>query len=183
MLADFPGFLHQLSPKERAQLASLAPGPRRIQWLEGRRALAQAREAVQSELAGAAATLHASLSHSAGHVFAVCVATANLQLHGVGVDLEPTDRVVSLAVLRRIGAEHELELGLSALQIWNVKEACFKANPRNPGTLLPQYKIVAFDPRSGCGQAVFEGFPLAFRVFSSDRWSAAVACALATRAG
>jgi hypothetical protein len=41
---------------------------------------------------------------------------------------------------------------LSALDLWVIKEACFKSNPRNEGGWLSQYQVIAYDAATETGQ-------------------------------
>ena len=98
-----------------------------------------------------------SLSHSRDTALAVADATASLD--GIGVDLE-IDRNLNPHSARFFLTDRErrwLE-GLDGaraseelLRLWCVKEAVFKANPENHGTLLGDHALVA--PAEPCGRA------------------------------
>lgn len=75
-------------------------------------------------------------------------------LHGVGVDLEPLSRRVAMPVLERVSLESERKLGLDALGVWVVKEACFKSHPKNAKTVVSQYILQEFDKARGVGSVV-----------------------------
>ena len=80
-----------------------------------------------------------SLSHAAGTVVAVGMRGGR----GLGVDLEPSGRSVSPAVIRRIDTSTPPGAQVSEdpderLRLWVIKEALFKAEPANAGLTLRQ---------------------------------------------
>jgi hypothetical protein len=88
-------------------------------------------------------TVLVSQAHSAGWVISVGF-SADAQsdwVEGVGVDLERLDREVRPDVLQRVSSPEEAALSLNLIHLWVVKEACFKANPDNAGTVIPQYRV------------------------------------------
>ena len=74
-------------------------------------------------------------------------------MRGLGIDVElalPL-RCLEDAALKFIRPE-EASLQLNPLHIWVIKEALFKSNPDNGGTVLPHYKIISFNQGAGRGQ-------------------------------
>ncbi len=63
----------------------------------------------------------------------------------LGVDLEDHRRAVSQPIYQRITAPEERELGASPLEMWVLKEAAFKANRDNPGTVMKHYALHTWD--------------------------------------
>lgn len=62
----------------------------------------------------------------------------------IGVDIERSDRVVTPLVKERIVRPVEEKWGLSLLEHWVIKEACFKASPGNDGSVLWQYRLTSY---------------------------------------
>jgi hypothetical protein len=80
--------------------------------------------------------------------------------------------------LPRITTEQERsELSWDVLQFWVVKEAAFKANPKNDGTVLPQYPIKYWDPNAREGIVALPGTSLRcrFRLLDIGPWWIALA--------
>lgn len=75
----------------------------------------------------------------------------------IGVDLEYRERKVHPRVLPRLLSLAERGFGLSVLEAWTIKEALFKANPLNKGTVLSQYLILKVDLQNKTGTAEFRG--------------------------
>ena len=98
-----------------------------------------------------------SLSHSRD--VAVAVADASASLAGIGVDVE-IERTLKSQAARFFLTDRErrwLETADRArhsdhlLRLWCIKEAVFKANPDNDGTLLGNYQLD--DAAASCGAA------------------------------
>ena len=98
-----------------------------------------------------------SLSHSRDTALAVADATASLD--GIGVDLE-IDRSLNPQAARFFLTEgerrwleglDEARVSCELLRLWCVKEAVFKANPENHGTLLGDHAPV--EPAESRGRA------------------------------
>ena len=71
-----------------------------------------------------------SKSHSVideGRFVAECRLVDARQVRAVGIDLEAAQRPVTARVSSRLATDRERALGLSPLQLWVIKEACFKA--------------------------------------------------------
>ncbi|MGZ3700099.1 MAG: hypothetical protein ACXVCH_18550, partial [Bdellovibrionota bacterium] len=100
-----------------------------------------ARKALLERLGGGEGlqTVH-SRSHSSGYLLEV----AALAAPGVtlGVDFERADRPTQAGLLEKISAPSERALGLSALELWVIKEACFKAHPENQGLVISGIQVV-----------------------------------------
>lgn len=113
-----------------------------------------------------------SLSHSQGTCLSVSVAGPL----GVGVDLEHSARFITLPVAERFLLPFERGLALSPLQIWVIKEACFKADPDNFGSILPGYAVTQCDGQ--VGEVTKLATPLRkirFRVLREGDWIIAFA--------
>lgn len=109
-----------LEPAERARYEALPTfGPRRIDWLRGRRAL----RSVHGP--------HRSLSHTSG----LAVAVAARQPVGVDIEVrQPSERG------RRFFVRPD-DTPADLLHVWTVKEATFKADPDNAGRILRDYRL------------------------------------------
>jgi 4'-phosphopantetheinyl transferase EntD len=138
-----------------------ATGPRRAAWLAGRLALRRVLERLGQapDTAGLSfPSARLSLSHAGST--AVAVATDDLHAAGVGVDVEParpSDQRIARFFLQpdeqawlagQAPAAREAHL----TRLWTVKEAAYKANLRNAGTVLAQYRLA--DPQAWRGTAL-----------------------------
>ena len=117
-----------------------------VNWFFSRQAVVGAlEELVQKQIAPQEIQL--SLSHTGNRRgiprASVAVAIGAGQVAHVGVDLEFGEREISPAAAQKFVHDTELFLGWSALEIWVIKEACFKANPENVGTQISQYRIIS----------------------------------------
>lgn len=70
----------------------------------------------------------------------------------IGADLEFSQRLTHSKLLNRILTPGEKSWGLSSLEAWVVKEASFKSNPKNQGTVLSQYLVTFWDGQRGQGE-------------------------------
>ncbi len=90
-----------------------------------------------------------SISHTQNHegvwILAAGHCINSRQPVSVGVDWEYKDRKTHPELGRRISQSSEKSSHLNALEIWTIKEACYKANPKNKGTVLKQYRITNSD--------------------------------------
>lgn len=148
-VSDVPLDLMQLTAREHGAYAKLASSSRRRTWLCGRRALRRALAACGYP---ADTWLYrfpgpvASVSHSGGTSVAA-VAVPRSPVTGVGVDIElgrsadPQIGRFFLTVpeLRWLAALPLANQGPAVLRLWTVKEALFKADAANTGTMLPDY--------------------------------------------
>jgi phosphopantetheinyl transferase len=73
----------------------------------------------------------------------------------IGVDLENLKRKVHPKVEARIVHESEHCFHLNVLEFWVIKEAVFKCNPDNLGTVLPHYQVTAWDSNERQGEVQF----------------------------
>lgn len=159
-MASGPVREEALSASARRRFASVKGTARERSWLLGRRAL----ESLHADV-GARADSGAlefpnsrfSLTHSAG--VALAVADTSGKLGGIGIDLEVGTRIQPAAA-RFFLTEREQDWvqreplwrrAHHLLRLWCIKEAVFKANPTNPGTLLGDHEVV--DPADSCGKA------------------------------
>jgi 4'-phosphopantetheinyl transferase EntD len=119
------------------------------QWAESRRCLAFVlkdllrRGAKPSEI-------QMSLSHCDDACVAIAVVSQDF--HGVGVDLERSDRKISTAAASKFLFASEVALGASALETWVIKEACYKADASGRQTVVADYRVTALT-KAGHGVA------------------------------
>lgn len=158
---------------------------REVQWAEGRRCYFEVWESL-----GAQPRLF-SLSHTGDRVLALG-ASSESGFEGVGVDVERAHRPVQPSLDKKIRVEGEQELALSSLELWVIKEACFKANPRSRGTLLSDYSVMGlidvgthgpFELRMGVVQCSKGEVPFEFPFILVKNRGWLVAFAGATRPG
>lgn len=149
-----------LSTSARRRFESLQGTARANSWLLGRKAL----ETLRTEVDGCTdidalefPNTRFSLTHSAD--VALAVADTSGKLGGIGVDLEVDTRIQPAAArffltereqdwVQRQPAERRSH---HLLRLWCVKEAVFKANPGNSGTVLGDHELV--EPADSCGKA------------------------------
>lgn len=106
------------------------------QWLQSRKELAIAvRKTLNQGVLPQ--TIKLSLSHTRDATLA-----AVAQEIDIGVDLERADRPISEALAAKFYFESEKINSLSALQVWALKEACYKANPDQKTTVLSDYHLL-----------------------------------------
>lgn len=156
---------------DRPYLRASPTRPDDAGWLGSRTCLLEASEAIGRS----GPELALSVSHTKGASAAVVARAA--EVAGAGVDLEDFARPVSDAALARFSPSAERGFALERIEVWSVKEACYKADPGNADTKLRHYAIESFDAASGVGRArrTIADQSFAFRVF---RWQAYV-CAIA----
>lgn len=149
-----------LSRGERRTHRALAHTPRARSWLLGRAALKRLRASLEGRSDTddlAFPDPRYSLTHSAE--LALAVAEPSGSLEGIGVDLEIGTRIRPAAARFFLtGREREWlhEVPDEAresrlLRLWCVKEALYKANPGNAGTILSDHELL--DPARAVGAA------------------------------
>jgi acyl carrier protein len=147
---------HELTPGETAQYAVVPGAARRRSWLVARRALRRALGCCDRGVDTSGFTMPnplVSLTHSAELAIAAVPADPG-RVAGIGVDVEldrcpdpRTARFFLTAAERRWAGDRPADL----LRLWTVKEALFKADPHNAGTVLTDYVLAT--PRAGRGLA------------------------------
>lgn len=106
-----------------------------------------------------------SLSHT--HSASCAVAALGAQL-GVGVDLEDRSRPVSRKAADRFIDSNEAKLPFQPIDVWTIKEACYKANPENQNTIIADYQI------DSVGWASLRNHPsqrFQFQFLSDSEWA------------
>lgn len=197
----------QLDPEQKTTSLKFKDPIRRYQWILARACENRLKKELLSEEPCSTSIYH-SVSHSKDALLiaglsletnSYCLSQVPGTLLGVGVDLEKVDRNISPAVHHRVTSvrERALMTSLSALEFWVIKEACFKANPLNHGTTIPQYQVLSCDSVF-CdsviyGSVIYEGkvgyfapgsespkkdLTFQYRIFSQDQWVVAFAVAL-----
>ena len=149
-----------LSATERERYRSLAPGARAMSWLLGRAALKNLRIEVDGrddlddlEFPNG----RYSLSHSSN--VALAVGDASGGLAGIGIDLEVDTTIHPDAARFFLTAVEQRWLHAQAverwshhlLRLWCIKEALYKSNPGNSGTLLGDHELI--EPANASGEA------------------------------
>lgn len=110
-------------------------------WADSRRALLQALAALKEDISPS--EVLASLSHTQHQCIAVTT-VRSAAVQGVGVDVEERTRELSMRAAERFMRASEHSLSLTPLQVWTIKEACYKADAGNQNSLISQYEIVSF---------------------------------------
>lgn len=145
--------------------AQWAPS-QRTSWASSRKCL------VDLLLSEASQTLHVSLSHTQQASVALCCESA-----AVGVDLEATDREISQGVFEKLSLEAERKINLLPIELWTLKEACFKADPENLHSVLSNYEIVNYDLQLRSAKVVRKNTAKTFalRIFNWEEFTCSVA--------
>lgn len=163
--------------------STLAHGEkRRQQWELSRLSESQ----LKASLAESTWPIFTSISHTENIVLAVGLGRSpgSEPVLGIGVDLERRTRAISQAVYERLVsfAERDFEKkDLGALDFWVIKEACFKANPLNRGTVISYYQVTQWDPRTKSGKAEIDQFEILFHLVTAGEWKVALALAVGFR--
>lgn len=172
-----------LSRAECEHYRLLADTPRAASWLLGRTALKRLREKVdgRSDVDDLEfPSPQFSLTHSSD--VALAVADASGQLAGIGIDLE-MDTIIRPEAARFFltGRERQwLDEQASdrwrhhVLRLWCLKEALYKSNPDNAGTILGDCELL--DPAAVIGKArVFDGPMMEYASWQNSRTCIALA--------
>lgn len=145
--------LSRLSPDQMQQWREFSSERRRNEWLSARLCEIELRK----KIAGSdGSRLRISLTHTSGWVIALGVVEKLLPA-SIGIDAEMSDRKVPRALVTRITEPSERNFGMSTLELWTAKEACYKANPFSEGTVIPDYRVQTFDPGTGEGEIIAPG--------------------------
>jgi 4'-phosphopantetheinyl transferase EntD len=182
LASDAP--LREPAPHERTHLARFGDPRRAASWMRGRQALERLVARLGADGTpgftvpvdpGRVVFPHAclSLTHTGDRAVAVGIPAG--AAFGVGVDLELRERMREGAERFFLGPDEARWLLSAAVprrdrdrvRLWTVKEAVFKANPRNRGSLLGHYLLA--DPGAAVGTARWKEEPGAvFRYASAD---------------
>lgn len=135
-------------PELKQRYFELSPSslPRRVQeWAESRLCLIDVIEKLMKQGAKPSEIL-LSISHTAQATLAVA-SLRSAELTGIGVDLESSDRKISprAAASFQFAEEKPWMSALTSLHFWVIKEACYKANPKNKDTIIADYRITEYD--------------------------------------
>lgn len=152
------------------------------EWLAGRAALQALLDALgDGACARELAFPHPrySLTHAGG--LALAAAAADGGVPGIGVDLELRHGMDLRASRLFLSPQERARAGNDAralLRLWTVKEALFKADPRNRGRILADYRLA--DARRWAGEARAAGDSMRFRYASAPLAGGIVSVAVAT---
>jgi hypothetical protein len=121
-----------------------------------------------------------SLTHAGG--VAVAAAVVDGDTPGIGVDLELRDRMDPRAGRLFLSPEEHARAGDDPrvlLRLWTAKESLFKADPRNRGRILADYRLG--DSRCWAGEARAADDATCFRYASVRLAGGVLSAAVATR--
>lgn len=165
----------------RAKKASFK---RQNEWLGGRLALLE----VLTELEGQSGKTAShgpgtprpyllSLAHSGETVLAIGVDVLESKLAGVGVDLEQSSRQINPAIRDKILTASEEQFALDLLEVWTIKEACFKASLGLAQGVVSHYQVTDFDrvQKKGWARSSQEAGQIQFALYRSDEEIVALA--------
>ncbi|MCB0378662.1 MAG: hypothetical protein KDD33_09235 [Bdellovibrionales bacterium] len=170
-----------LSAEEQEAFSQLRAEKRKIEWCEARRARSMLKVPMNYRV------IHQSLSHSwygdqgvAAATFLVAAPGISSSYCGVGIDLEHHAREISESV-RLWLSESSIEpvLGFEPLQLWSIKEACFKADPFQSATdTIRNYGIESSTGKaSGFAKKKNTETQFHFYLYSWGQWLVTVATA------
>ncbi|MDR3607851.1 MAG: hypothetical protein P4M08_10785 [Oligoflexia bacterium] len=125
------------------------------EWFESRRCLLTALKDLLREGVDPS-EIRMSISHTRGACVAAALASPEREgsegRGSLGVDLEDERRIVSARAAARFHFQDERSLGLSDLEVWVIKEACFKSDSGRDGGVVSDYRLLSFS-RDGLGEA------------------------------
>ena len=133
----YVGFFTHNAPLPDAENPKIKNPIRRAQWALGQ----EGKFFIQSSLKK---SVLFSVSHSSfqdSSTVIVFGAAADPGLVGVGIDLERLDREVSAGVAEKFILSTEKNLPLLPIELFSLKEAAFKSNPKNQNTVISQYEV------------------------------------------
>ena len=152
---------------------------RRMEWAEARRCLLDVRARLLEPGAG---TIRMSLSHTQGIAIGVWLRldpADETTVLAVGVDIESSSREMSPKVIQRVASPAEMRHArVEPIELWVIKEACYKANPASQDTVLSHYEIRTISRKTGRGTVVCSTAPdlvFMFAFVSDAGWTAAFA--------
>jgi hypothetical protein len=136
----FPQFKYYFSPPPTAP-------KQKIQWVNSRRCVLKVLDSFPLSK-----QTWISLSHTAAESLVIGCHDEKGIVTGIGVDMEEKDRLIEPAATDKFILPSELSFGLSAIAIWTIKEASYKADSARLATVVSQYEIKDFAPTSGEGR-------------------------------
>jgi 4'-phosphopantetheinyl transferase EntD len=186
--AERPVELPRLSSTERELLDGIGVPARRSRWRRGRAALKELlSELGRSEDTTGLGFPHPSYSLTHARTTALALGSRSTSPLGLGIDLEylrPAPAAAAPFFLTpdeqdwlndRPAGERSRDL----LRLWTVKEALFKSDPANAGTLLRDYRLS--DPSRLNGRCVRDAaFELRYLTFELPRAFVSVAASTPT---
>jgi len=161
---------------------------RLVEFAESRRCLLEGLNKLEgskknaSHAHGTKNVFHLSLSHTTTHSAALVVLDNQSEFLGVGLDIELKNREIKPDVKAKFTFKSEEKLDLSALELWTIKEASFKANSASSGGSLFQYQIREYNSKTLEGKTARDDFPnqlTAFEMQSHENLLITVASARA----
>ena len=114
-------------------------------------------------------------SQSVAHCPKGVIVVASSQVHGLGVDIEASDRSLTPLILNRIRSARESELVLKDLEWWTTKEALYKSFADNHDRHLSEFVVTRFEQDTRQGQAAIDGQILNFCLGHIDEFLTCVA--------
>ncbi|MBK9294562.1 MAG: 4'-phosphopantetheinyl transferase superfamily protein [Oligoflexia bacterium] len=127
---------------------------RQMQWAEARRGELEMEEYFIKTLNSTDFKLLSSISHTKDIVVGIsCVANSNNNLQGIGIDIEDSSRKLEKQVIQRFIHSSQLVKynNLKAIDFWVLKEAAFKATPRDLQLVVTSYDLTKWDEKLQIG--------------------------------
>jgi hypothetical protein len=132
----------RLTADQKLKFAKMIDPTRKKEWSESRRCHWLLEGFHFKSLSHSKADGKADSSHI---VLAWGLSDPGGTVQGIGIDVELRSRVISDSTAERFSSSSERKLGIAGLELWTAKEAAFKANPKNDGTIVSQYQILSRD--------------------------------------
>ena len=162
--------LQQIYPDLDQRLRYFSSIQRLSEWVSSRCAMQDIQE---MEVLGFNHSWSFSLSHTKEHalVCAIALPQDHPSWIRIGVDLETPHRKMSDRLITRVFTEAELNLPVSPLVLWTIKEASFKAF-QEEGLVLPKIRVTSWDSKFSCAEvsSLLSGASCRVRVFISPNW-------------
>jgi phosphopantetheinyl transferase (holo-ACP synthase) len=159
--------LQQIYPDLDQRLRCFSSTQRLSEWVSSRCAMQDIQE---MEVLGFNHSWSFSLSHTKEHalVCAIALPQDHPSWIRIGVDLETPHRKMSDRLITRVFTEAELNLPVSPLVLWTIKEASFKAF-QEEGLVLPKIRVTSWDSKFSCAEvsSLLSGASCRVRVFIS----------------
>jgi hypothetical protein len=164
--------LKRLTAEQKQKYAEITDPTRRKEWSESRRC----NWLLETFSFQSRAHSKADAKSEAGHlVVAWGLSDPSDVVQGIGIDVELRTRSISDTMVERFSLPNERKLGLSGLELWTVKEALFKANPANQGSVVTDYQVLTRDS-SGIGQGQGpQAEKYLYKTFSLGPWQITLA--------
>lgn len=174
-----PSVERSLSSGERQVLSTIKHPGRQAEWVAARNLERQVLRVLQAAPSFDLSRARTSVSHSTFDSRGVVVCAgmlASAPSEGIGIDLESESRTMKPEVRSWLvrPSEEPFLTELSVLDLWMIKEACFKAHSPNAGLVLSQFEVRDWNGAQGNATGP-GGVGFRFFVAGEGGWKVALA--------